>query len=145
MSGFWCPMPGAWCTVVPERLPPSPSVNAGPTAPDPRETITGRSLGLVWFGLVGFSFNASPGPRKGPKLGAQSWAERGAALRKPLLLTTLFWTRGPAKQAVEDYCSRYPQPSSSLVCPCRRRHAVATCCYNGSSQELRRLTPPNLC
>jgi hypothetical protein len=42
---------------------------------------------LVWFGfgLVGFSFDASLGPNEGP--------ERGAALRKPLLLTTLFGTR----------------------------------------------------
>jgi hypothetical protein len=42
-------------------------------------------FGLVWFGLVGFSFNASLGPNEGP--------ERGAALRKPLLLATLFGTR----------------------------------------------------
>jgi hypothetical protein len=42
------------------------------------------ALRAVWFGfgLVGFSFNASLGPNEGP--------ERGAALRKPLLLTTLF-------------------------------------------------------
>jgi hypothetical protein len=39
----------------------------------PRSTAT-----LVWFGLVGFSFDASLGPNEGP--------ERGAALRKPLLL-----------------------------------------------------------
>ena len=39
---------------------------------------------MVWFGEVGFSFDASLGPNEGP--------ERGAALRKPLLLTTLFGT-----------------------------------------------------
>jgi hypothetical protein len=37
----------------------------------------GWIVSLVWFGLVGSSFNASLGPHEGP--------ERGAALRKPLL------------------------------------------------------------
>ena len=48
-----------------------------------------RSRRLVWFGLVWFGGlffeRESRSPTKGPK--------EGAALRKPLLLTTLFGTR----------------------------------------------------